>query len=256
MAVKTRFAKALLLCVASLVFQSPASAQELATPISEEVTDDSEIIAGVRPYSKIKSTLNSVGTSIGPDRSPVPDPVPPPAPFPVPVPVSSKLGNKRSVLERAYLDAFKILAGANKCSDLLGGPRSISALNELVKRLGTENLPPSVAMQMSGTTTTFQSHLTGFTFRQFQNASLNLNGLFFRGNFLNQPKVPSIGGFPPNTREARVTVLLHELGHLVKGSDRRWLLPDDGDNELLSVANTTRILEACRASIKLVSDDH
>ena len=253
MAVKPRIAKALLLCCASFVFQSPASAQEVATPTPEEVTDDSEIIAGVRPYSKIKSTLNSVGTSIGPDRSPVPDPVPPPAP--VPVPVSSKLGNKRSVLERAYLDAFEILAGANKCSDLLGGPRAIGALNELVKRLSTRNLPTSVAMQMSGTTTTFQSHSTGFTFRQFENASLNLNGLFFRGNFVNQPKVPSIGGFPPNTREARVTVLLHELGHLVKGSDRRWLLPDDGDNELLSVANTTRILEACRASIKQVTDD-
>jgi hypothetical protein len=248
-AIKTRFANALLLCCASFVFQSPASAQEVAAPTPEEVTDDSEIIAGVRPYTKIRSNPDSIGASIGPERSPVPDPVPPP------VPVSSKLGNKRSVLERAYLDAFKILAGANKCSDLLGGPRSIAALNELVKRLGTRSLPPTVAMQMSGTTTTFQSHTTGFMFRQFENASLNLNGLFFRGNSLYQPKVPSIGGFPPNTREARVTVLLHELGHLVKGSDRRWLLPDDGDSELLSVANTTRILEACRASIKQVTDD-
>jgi len=252
-AIKTRFAKAFLLCCASFVFQSPAAAQEIATPTPEDVTDDSEIIAGVRPYAKIKNTLNSVGTSIGPDRNPLPDPVAPPAP--VPVPVSSKLGSKRSVLERAYLDAFTILADANKCSDLLGGPRAIVALNELVKRLSTRSLPPSVAMQMSGTTTTFQSHLTGFTFRQFENASLNLNGLFFRGNFLNQPRVPSIGGFPPNTREARVTVLLHELGHLVRGSDRRWLLPDDGNDQLLSVANTTRILEACRGSIKQVTYD-
>jgi hypothetical protein len=89
----------------------------------------------------------------------------------------------------------------------------------------------------------------------FEKVDVNLNGLFFRGNFMNQPRVPSIGGFAPNTREARVTVLLHELGHLVKGSDKRWLLPDDGDNELQSVANTVRILEACRASIKQVTED-
>lgn len=193
------------------------------------------------------------GRSISPDRSPLLDPVPPPPPSLVEV--SSKLGSRKDVLERAYRDAFKILVGSNKCSDLLGGRRSIAALNDLVKRLGTKNLSPSIAMQMSGSTTTYQSYLTGFTYRLFEKADLNLNGLFFRGNAMSQSRVPYIGGFPPNTREARVTVLLHELGHLVRGSDKQWLLPDDGNNELLSVANTSRILDACRTSIKEVVED-
>jgi hypothetical protein len=211
-------------------------------------------MARVRVDAKTNVGDAGVGSrSISPDKSPLLDPVPPPPPSLVEV--SSKVGSKKSVLERAYLDAFKILAGSNKCSDLLGGYRSIAALNDLVKRLGTKNLSPSIAMQMSGATTTYHSHLTGFTYRLFEKADLNLNGLFFRGNSMNQARVPYIGGFPPNTREARVTVLLHELGHLVRGSDKQWLLPDDGNNELLSVANTSRILDACRTSIKEVVED-
>ena len=250
MAIKSRFAKALFLCCASLISQS-VSAQDSLPPTPEEINDEYELIARSRLDAKTKVIGSVGGGTINPDRSPVPDPIPPPSL----VEVSSKLGSNKSVLERAYLDVFKILAGSNRCSDLLGGRRSIAALNDLVKKLGTRNLSPSIAMQMSGTTTTYQSHLTGFTYRMFEKADLNLNGLFFRGNFMNQPRVPSIGGFSPNTREARVTVLLHELGHLVKGSDKRWLLPDDGDNELQSVANTARILEACRASIKQVAEE-
>jgi len=249
-AIKSIFAKALFLCCASLISQS-VSAQDSLPPTPEEINDEYELIARSRFDAKTKISANVGGGAIDPDRSPVPEPVPPPSP----VEVSSKLGSHKSVLERAYLDAFKILAGSNKCSDLLGGRRSITALNDLVKKLGTRNLSPSIAMQMSGTTTTYQSHLTGFTYRMFEKVDVNLNGLFFRGNFMNQPRVPSIGGFSPNTREARVTVLLHELGHLVKGSDRLWLLPDDGNNELQSAANTGRVLDACRASIKQVTAD-
>jgi hypothetical protein len=248
-AIKRMFVKALLLCCASLGSQFPGVAQELSSPTPEEINDDSELIAGVRPGTRPKVSMNVVRIGAGPDRSPVPEPVPPPAP----VAVSAKVKGGRSLLERAYLDAFEILASANKCSDLLGGSRSIAALNDLVAQLGTKNLPPSVAMQMSGPPTTYQSHLTGFTYRIFKKAELNVNGLFFRSNFMNQPRVPTIGGFQPNTREARVTVLLHELGHLVKGTNKRWLLPDDGDDEILSLANTERILDACRESIKQVA---
>lgn len=248
MAIKSIFAKALFLGCASLVSHSVVPAQEIFTPVSEELNDHDELVAGVRVESKSKAPMSN--SSVSPDRSPVPEPVP----MPALVTVSSKFGGRRTVLAQAYNDAFNILSGANRCSALLGGRQSITALNGLVSQLGMRNLRSTVAMQMSGPTTTFQSHATGFTYRLFSSAYLNVDGLFFRGNFMNQQRVPSIGGFAPNTREARVTVLLHELGHLVKGSDKRWLLQDDGDDELMSVANTGRILEACRESINQLAD--
>jgi hypothetical protein len=62
--------------------------------------------------------------------------------------------------------------------------------------------------------------------------------------------VPAIGDFAPNTREARVTILLHELGHLVAKTHQAWLLPNDGNNQLLSNKNTQQILAACGEQIK------
>ena len=200
---KSIFAKALLLCCASLVNQSAVSAQELHP--AQESNNDSDLLASIR-----KETGDTVTTgSAAVNRRAVPDPIPPPST----VDVSLRVGGKRNLLQRAYLDAFKILAVPNQCSDLLGGTSSIAVLNELIGRIGTTTMRRSIAMQMSGPTITYHSHLTGFTFRMFTTANLNLDGLFFRGNGLSQPRVPSIGGFPPNTREARVTVLLHELGH-------------------------------------------
>ena len=37
--------------------------------------------------------------------------------------------------------------------------------------------------------------------------------------------VPGVGAFQPNTREARTLILLHELAHLIRGKDGRWLIP-------------------------------
>ena len=247
MASKGVFATALLLCGASWAIQSPLYAQEVRP------SEDSNIDYGLVARTENKTNFAAPGNSSSVSRRPgLPDPLPPSEL----ASVSTKVGAKRSVLQSAYRDAFKILAGANKCSDFLGGTGSIAALNELVSNIGTTTMRRSVAMQMSGQTITYQSHLTGFTYRMFEKATLNVDGLFFRGNGVGQPKVPSIGGFSPNTREARVTVLLHELGHLIRGSDKRWLLPDDGESEVLSVANTDRILEACRRTIKQVVDEN
>ena len=62
-----------------------------------------------------------------------------------------------------------------------------------------------------------------------------------------------VGEFFPNTREARVTILLHELGHMVLKGDTQWVLPDDGGETTLSQQNTARVLAACREQITRLS---
>jgi len=62
-----------------------------------------------------------------------------------------------------------------------------------------------------------------------------------------------IGRFQPNTREARVTILLHELGHLLAKPNKEWVLPDDGADPEISRQNTNRVIDACRDQIKGLS---
>ncbi len=157
--------------------------------------------------------------------------------------------DKLSQLEKAYLDAFTILNNDNSCSRFYGGPPAIIALNELVKQLKPTYMSRGTGLRMSGPTTTVQHNPTGFKFRLFEKAELNLAGPFYRGNMIYELHVSSIGGFQPNTREARVTLLLHELGHLVKGPNKQWVLPDDGDDAEISRGNTTRVVSTCRKQI-------
>jgi hypothetical protein len=94
----------------------------------------------------------------------------------------------------------------------------------------------------------------GFSYRLFDKAELNLRGPFYQANiFPFNASVPAIGAFLPNTREARVTILLHELGHLIKNSDKQWLLPDDGSDSLVSHQNTRRIVAVCGKEIRHLS---
>jgi hypothetical protein len=58
-----------------------------------------------------------------------------------------------------------------------------------------------------------------------------------------------IAYFQPNTKEARATILLHELGHLVRTADYSWLLKDDGTDLEQSRKNTDVVLKICRAQI-------
>jgi hypothetical protein len=60
-----------------------------------------------------------------------------------------------------------------------------------------------------------------------------------------------VGSYAGSTLPARITTLLHELGHVI------GRLPDDSD-ELsgLSEQNTERVLHACRAEIKASAHQH
>jgi hypothetical protein len=154
-------------------------------------------------------------------------------------------------LEQAYLDSFSILKDENSCSAFYGGPSSITVLNELTQQLKPTHLDRHVGIRMSGETTIVLSAVTGFTFRLFQKAEVNLDGPFYQSRFASsRGRVPPIGPFEPNTREARVTTMLHELGHLLRRPDGQWLLPNDGRSAGESEANTQRVLDVCGEQIR------
>jgi hypothetical protein len=50
-----------------------------------------------------------------------------------------------------------------------------------------------------------------------------------------------------------VTILLHELGHLIRGRDQQWLLPNDGASEDLVKENSERVIAVCGKQIRRLS---
>jgi hypothetical protein len=170
---------------------------------------------------------------------------------PLPELLSLPIARKLTDLEEAYLDSYSILKQDNTCSEFFGGPRAIEVLNELTKQIRPAYLDRRVGLRMMGETTSVLNFRTGFKYRLFEKAEVNLNGPFYQVSGLpNSPKVPSIGTFPPSSREARVTLLLHELGHLIEKPDNQWLLRDDGKDTWQSEENTRRVIEACGKQIR------
>jgi hypothetical protein len=167
--------------------------------------------------------------------------------------IVSKDDRKLNDLDKAYLDAFTILRDENACSRLYGGPVAIEALNELMRVIRPSYLDRNVAVRMSGPTTMYRNAVTGFSFRMFEKAEINKEGSFYRGNAPSQRRVPLVADFQPNTRQTRVVLLLHELGHLVRGTDNQWLLSDDGHDIGLSAKNTRYVVDTCRTEIESVT---
>ena len=167
----------------------------------------------------------------------------------VPKALSSRDPRKFSLIDRAYLDVFTILNEDNTCSRFFGGRNAIIALNEMVLRLKPRYFDHDVAIRMSGEITMVQSHATGFTFRLFDRMELNMAGSFFRAPSPSERHFSITPVYPANSRETRVVVFLHELGHLVRGVDNKWVLADDGDDASQSLDNTDRVISACREQI-------
>lgn len=159
---------------------------------------------------------------------------------------------KLSLIDKTYLDAYTILKESNSCSRFFGGSHiATSALNSLRSRLKTSVVKNHIGISMFGPFTLVTDFQTGVSYRLFQNVLVNLRGPFYRSdNYQSQTFFKKIGYYPANTREARVTMLLHELGHLLPGSDGRWLLPDDGDNPIQIATNTATIMNKCSEQIK------
>jgi hypothetical protein len=165
---------------------------------------------------------------------------------PLPLPVVNKL----STLDKAYLDVYLILSDDNKCSRFFGGPAAIEVLNELTRQLKPAYFDQSIALRMVGNISYVSNNSTGLSYRLFENARLNTNGPFYRTSV---PSVDTtmhrVGEFSPNTREARITIVLHEIGHMIRSADGQWVLPNDGDDPAVSKSNTQRVIDVCRNEI-------
>jgi hypothetical protein len=165
----------------------------------------------------------------------------------------SKDERKLNELDKAYLDVFTILREDNACSRFYGGPGAIEALNELMRIVRPAYFDRHIAVRMSGQTTIYRNGVTGFSFRMFDKAEINKLGSFYRGNTPSERRVPLIANFQPNTRKTRAVLLLHELGHLVRGADNEWVLSDDGHDLELSARNTEYVVDVCRDAIDAVT---
>lgn len=182
---------------------------------------------------------------------PVPEPAGPrlvSAPLAEAVPLS--LGRE------LYLDVFGILREENSCSSFYGGPvQAVEVFNELARQLRVRHFDDrALALQMSGRYTIYRDMLTGAVYRLFNEASLNGDGPFFSRGSSSQAWRLKVGSFPLQTRKARALLLLHELGHLVKGPDEKWVLPNDGGDELLSLRNTRLVESHCGPQLQRLKD--
>jgi len=168
-------------------------------------------------------------------------------------PVSiAPLASKDKVFASAYFDTLSILAANNACSDFFGGPEA--AANVFARLMGKaqkNSLPSIVAMHMTGRLVEVTDKRTNSRYRLFDRVMINSNGPFYRQRVpYSFAQIPGLGTFQANTKEVRVLMFLHELGHAIKGDDGNWLLPDDGKDDQLSRQNSQKIEEVCGEQIK------
>lgn len=170
-----------------------------------------------------------------------------PAPAPDARPQPKRLGAEalEPAVEGAYADAFRVLSADNECSGFFGGPRvAVTVLNEFSRRLRRRTLGAGdVGLLMAGDYTTYRDQRMGASYRLFDEAVVNSNGPFVAAPTLYGARL-RVGRFPAASREGRALMLLHELGHLIRGQDG-WLLPNDGGDAALSDRNTRTVESRC-----------
>jgi hypothetical protein len=157
-----------------------------------------------------------------------------------------------SRLDQAYVDAVSLLEHGHTCGEFFGEAASAQVLENLAVTLQNGLIrDPSIGLMMFGQSTNFFNSQTGISYRLFAKAEINTSGPFYKSKvWPEDPFIPNVGSFPPNTREARVLILLHELAHLIKGPDETWLIPDDGGNTELSKKNTLTVEAKCGEQIR------
>lgn len=174
--------------------------------------------------------------------------------LPVLMPLAPKLLSLDKVCRVAYLDAFNILKDDNSCSRFFGGSAaSVDVLNNLALRIQKKRLSDhGIGIRMWGQSTYIRNVTTGFSYRLFDNAMINTNGPFYAHLPLGAASTQhrSVGRFPSHTREAKVLMLLHELGHLIQGPDGKWLIPDDHKSYEQNLDNTMVIQSKCGKQIR------
>ena len=163
-------------------------------------------------------------------------------------PVAAKKG---WTLTQSYADVFKILSSRNSCSSFYGGPRAATTvLNDFFLLVRSRELFLEVSFQMAGKPRMIYDHSARVFYRLFDTTFVNTNGSFYQRRLDPMRKVPfDVGDFRPGTRQARALILLHELGHLIRGENGAWLIPDDGFDFQQSHANSLHIQEVCRVQL-------
>jgi hypothetical protein len=165
--------------------------------------------------------------------------------------VPSPLIDEDEIVATAYHDTLSILSTPNECSDFFGGPDSIESFNGFISKLRKSYFAPAIGIRMSGSFTNVLNVRTKKRYRLFDKVLINGNGPFYRKKYTDaQPFVSGVGKFGANTKQARVLMFLHELGHVIKGESGNWLLPDDGADESISRDNTKKIEDVCGEQIQ------
>jgi len=164
----------------------------------------------------------------------------------------SPLISKDKALGAAYFNTLSILSSNNTCSAFFGGPpASVEVFKQLIGKVRKDYVPRTIGIHMSGETVNISNAVTKTEYRLFDRVLINANGPFYRNRVSQSDRaLPRIGTFQPNTNEARVLMFLHELGHVMKGEDGNWLLPNDGKDENLSRLNSQKIEDVCGKQIK------
>ncbi len=170
-------------------------------------------------------------------------------------------GKRGELILQARDEALQILRGENACSAWFRtkDPRAADVFETLtydidskaadyVEETGTPDLRiysnPYVATVVQGG-------------GSYQTVKLNAGGAFFRRSAYIRVLPPNggavrlagirylrVGPFAGNTREAQITTILHEFGHVID------LLPaDGGDVDGKSVRNTDMVVQHCRSEI-------
>lgn len=179
--------------------------------------------------------------------------------LPATLPLPLTPGIKDQTLASAYWDVYRILRDDNSCSRFYGGSvASLTVFNSLAAQLKKDTIEEtSTGARMKGPTTTVMNGQTGLTFRLFEKAVLNADGPFYqRWSHRTRREFLKIGSYSSGTRQARTLILLHELGHLMRGPGGQWLLPNDGENYLLSQKNTHLVELQCREQLKALRHEN
>ena len=169
--------------------------------------------------------------------------------------LTKPLPSRFELINKAYRDASGILLEDNVCSRFFGGSQAALVLAKLAEQLHLTKLEFGVGIRMSNRFTTIEDAANKIKYRLFDRAEVNSAGPFaWKQMSPVYESVPNVGSFQADTREVRTLMLLHELGHLLKGSDGNWLLPDDGNNEERSRENTLTIEAKCGNQIRALSN--
>lgn len=144
-----------------------------------------------------------------------------------------------------YRDVFRALKDDNPCSRFFGGPRrAVTVLNEFARRIRRKAVGAGdVGLVMKGDYTFYRDGRNGAYYRLFDEAAVNSNGPFFATPPPSGARF-QVGRFPATTRPGKALMLLHELGHLIRGPSG-WLLPNDGGDAALSDRNTRTVESRC-----------